>query len=351
MKKLVIIIAMIFSLNVISLKAQEQIKEFTATNLSSQNYILYSIDDDEVLLERNVDVHLSAASINKVLTTITALDLLKGQNLDKYIIVYPEALHYLNLESSKAGLVANEVLSLREVLYAIMLPSGADATAVMSMYLFDDADKLAGAMNIKAKEIGMKDTHIVNVSGLDDPNQYTTLNDLLILLKYSLQNEDFKEIYMKSSYTFKKTDLTVENPMLMMAESDPNSYIVGAKSGYTLDAKRSLSSLATDGNHSYLFISTQAEGGPVSDNEAYHDANKVYSQVFNQTDENVKDIFLPVDTIKAPSATNDSFMNALYILSATCIALVALLFVIRYVNIQKIKRRKRAILLSRQSNR
>ncbi len=303
-------------------------------NLNSKNYILYSVDDDQIIASQNSDQKLSAASINKVLTTITALDLLKGEDLDTEISVYPESLYYLDREASKARLEANQIVSLREVLYAIMLPSGADATSLMSLYIFKDQDSLVDAMNQKAQEIGMRNTQIKNTAGLDEDGQYTTLEDLLILLQYALQNEDFEEIYSKASYTFAHGDLVIENPMLMMAQNNPSNYIKGAKSGYTLDAGRSLSSVGSNGSQSYIFISTQAGGGSYEDNEAFHDANLVYSSLFDET--------INTEYVKSSGITNASIsnFNPLIWISSVLLLGFGVIMLIRTINIQKIKRRR-----------
>lgn len=343
MKKILVLSLMLLSFMINPISAQGNNLE--SLNLSSQNYILYSIDNDEVIAKRNSDVRLSAASINKVLTTITALDLLKDEDLDKEITVYPESLHYLEREASKAGLEAHQVISLREVLYAIMLPSGADATALMSLYLFNSQDGLVDAMNEKAKAIGMNNTNIENTAGLDDPNQYTTLEDLLSLLKYSLQNEDFKDIYTKANYSFKHGELYIENPILTMANQKSNNYIIGAKSGYTLDAKRSLSSLGSNGSESYIFISTQAEGGSYEDNLAFDDANRVYESLFNKTSNHDSQTVSTTNMVTPPQDT--SLNTASKIMNISTFIVLFLIFILlgactlRMINIRKNRKRRR----------
>lgn len=259
--------------------------EIGELNLSSENYILYSVDSDTVLLGKNQDKRLPAASINKVLTTITALELLDGKDLDEVITVEKYILDSVYYNASVADLVVGQELTLREVLYAIMLPSGADATSLMSDYLTGSIDGLVAEMNKKAQDIGMVNTNITNTSGLDHKDQYTTMEDLLKLLNYALKNDDFKDIYSKKEHEFKYSPgHVIENQIIVYADNLGFTFLEGAKSGYTTLANRSLSSIANNDKQSYIFISTQA-GGTNKENYAVLDAIKVYTYLFNNFDE------------------------------------------------------------------
>ena len=107
-------------------------------------------------------------------------------------------------------------------------------------------------MNKKAKELNMNNTIFTNSSGLDTNNQYSTVSDVLILLKYALQNETFKEIYT----TFKYKDLNSTLNKLLNNYNIQNKYIKGAKTGYTDLAGYCLSSYSNDNNIEYLLITT-----------------------------------------------------------------------------------------------
>ncbi len=256
-------------------------KELETLNLSSQNYILYSVDSETVVANKNESKHLAAASINKVLTTLTALELLEGKDLDDRITISQSILNSVDIEASVAGFKAGQTVTLRDILYGIILPSGADATAIMSEYLTGSVTGLVDEMNKLAQKIGMQDTHIMNTSGLDDPNQHTTLNDLLKLILYALENEDFKEIYGTEKYRINAYDLEFENQILADANKKGFYFLEGAKSGFTDDANRALSSVASHDNLEFIFISTQAEGDFYINNEAFNDAMKVYSYLFD----------------------------------------------------------------------
>lgn len=255
-------------------------EEIETLNIQSQNYILYSIEADEVVAKKNNDIPLAAASINKVLTILTALDYIEEDQLDKPFNIDPKIFDNVAIEAAVAGFYPNQSVTLRDVLYGVMLPSGADAAILLSYKLFDSSDGIVEAMNQKAKAIGMENTQIKNQVGLDDDDQYTTLDDLLLLLKTALDDELFYEIYTSARYTLSQEDVTIFDGILMQVLEYDAPHIIGAKSGYTLAAGRALSSLADDGNLSYILITTQAEGGYYDNNGALEDAVLIYDYMY-----------------------------------------------------------------------
>lgn len=255
-------------------------KDLSSLNLSSNNYILYSIDSDEVLASKNIDDKLSFASINKLLNLITALDYIDEKDLDKEVVISDEVIDSVVPGSSVVGFKAGDRVSMRDILYGVVLPSGADASLQLSYTLFNDTDGIVEKMNKKAKKIGMNNTRIVNPYGLDDPDQYSSLEDILTLLKYALNNEIFYDIYTTRNYKIESLNITLQNRILAQSDWHNADYIKGAKSGHTNNAKRALTSLASKDDTSYIFISTQA-GGDAINNYALNDAVKVYSYMFN----------------------------------------------------------------------
>lgn len=203
-------------------------------------------------------------------------------SFDQEITVTQEVLDTVHYTASKADLYAGQVISVRELFSAILMPSGADAIAVFAHYIFNGLDDLALAMNDKAKEVGMINTSIINPFGLDEAGQYTTLDDLLTLLKYNLNNEEFKQLYGTKQYTLSNdNDIVFENENLLFAEAAGFTFMRGAKSGYTYEAEQSLSSYASNDEETYIFISTQA-GLKLGENfKPAQDAIKVYTYLFD----------------------------------------------------------------------
>ena len=251
-------------------------------NLSSENYILYSINAEQVIASKNEDLRIEAASLNKVLTLITAIDLLGDENLYKTLVIEPEVFEDISPEASLAGLQIGESYKLIDILYGISLPSGADATRAISYYLTGSVEGLANEMNKKAKEIGMTNTKIINTSGLDAEGQYTTLTDLLTLINYARKNDLFMNIFQSIHYEFQSKDgVNMEFNNFILEESLERDfpYMVGAKSGYTDNAKFSLMSIAKKDNIEYIFISHRAEID-FDSIPSLEDAIKVYEYLF-----------------------------------------------------------------------
>lgn len=276
----------IFLSNISPVKAIEQnIIPLEQHGIESQHYILYDRSNKSILSENNAHEKVHPASITKALTLITAIEMIEDKDFDKTIKVDPEIFNGLDPIASLAGFEANEEITLRDAFYGLMLPSGADASRIISHYLSGSPEGLNEYMNQKAKEIGMKNSNFVNTSGLDDENHLSTAYDLALLIDYSLNNDLFREIYESRTYTSSKTkehpdgiefvDLNLE-----YADKFETPIIKGAKSGYTELAQRSLSSYAQKDKQELIFISIfnpsrEERKGPVDD------AIIAYDRAFN----------------------------------------------------------------------
>ena len=226
--------------------------------LYSNNYVLYDLTDDNVIFEKNGDKQTNIASLTKIMTTITAIEKIK--DLDESVTITQEMLSNIKFDASLAGLKVGDKLSYKDLLYASILPSGADATQALAYSLSGSIQAFVSDMNSLAKEIGMNNSNFVNVTGLDIENHYSTIDDLLKMLKYSLNNETFKTIYETKSYTLSNgliVDATVKKYNKLM--NLDISRIIGSKTGYTNKAGLCISSIFKSNNHEFIFISTNAE--------------------------------------------------------------------------------------------
>lgn len=226
--------------------------------LYSKNYCLYDLTDDKIIYEKNIQERTNIASLTKIMTTITAIE--KINNLDDYVTITSEMLSNIKYDASLAGLKIGDKLTYKDLLYASILPSGADATQALAYSLSGSINNFVNDMNALAKKIGMESSNFVNVTGLDIDNHYSTINDLLKMLQYSLKNETFKTIYTTKSYTLSNglvVDATVKKYNNLMKLDI--SRIIGSKTGYTNKAGLCISSIFESNNHEFIFISTNAE--------------------------------------------------------------------------------------------
>ena len=183
-----------------------------APNLNSSKAILYDLTDQKILYQLNPTEQSDIASLTKIMTTITAIENI--DNLDEKIKITNEMLNFVRWDASVAGLKVGDIVSYRDLLYASMLPSGADATISIAISTSNDIASYVAKMNELAKKIGLLNTHFTNVTGLDEENHYSTVNDILTLLKYALNNPIFKEIYTTKEYTLSnglKVKSTINN--------------------------------------------------------------------------------------------------------------------------------------------
>lgn len=226
--------------------------------LYSKNYCLYDLTDDKMIYEKNIQERTNIASLTKIMTTITAIE--KINNLDDYVTITSEMLSNIKYDASLAGLKIGDKLTYKDLLYASILPSGADATQALAYSLSGSINNFVNDMNTLAKKIGMESSNFVNVTGLDIDNHYSTVNDLLKMLQYALRNETFKTIYTTKSYTLSNglvVDATVKKYNNLMKLDI--SRIIGSKTGYTNKAGLCISSIFESNNHEFIFISTNAE--------------------------------------------------------------------------------------------
>lgn len=266
-------------------------------DITGEYVTLYNMNEDTLLYSKNDTKKTSIASLTKMMTTLVAIE--EIDNLDK-IVTIKERDFEGTVGYSKAGFKVGDKVTYRDLLYGIILPSGADAVnAVVNNTL--GYDKFIKKMNETAKKIGMNDTSYANPVGKDDENNYSTSNDLAKLLKYALKNETFKTIFTTKNYKT-SNGLNLESTVNRYENILNTNEIKGAKSGFTKDAGRCLASITTLNNVDYLLVvinsSTTSPYNAIKDTITiydYYNNNYGYKNIIND-DTFIKEI--PVDFSK-----------------------------------------------------
>lgn len=266
-------------------------------DITGEYVSLYNMNEDILLYSKNDTKKTSIASLTKMMTTLVAIE--EIDNLDK-IVTIKERDFEGTVGYSKAGFKVGDKVTYRDLLYGIILPSGADAVnAVVNNTL--GYDKFIKKMNEIAKKIGMNDTSYANPVGKDDENNYSTSNDLAKLLKYALKNETFKTIFTTKNYKT-SNGINLESTVNRYENILNTNEIKGAKSGFTKDAGRCLASITTLNNVDYLLVvinsSTISPYNAVKDTITiydYYNNNYGYKNIIND-DTFIKEI--PVDFSK-----------------------------------------------------
>ena len=224
--------------------------------MDSEYALLINISNGRVLFEHQADVPTFPASVTKIMTVLIGLE--SGALTDP-VIVRADFNELFIAGALQSGFTYGEQRTLAEILHAIMLPSGAEATWALANHVAGDYESFVGLMNEKAQQLGMAQTHFVTATGLHDDDHYTTAHDIAILLRYALENPDFKSIFTARSYELETPNTLgsfLNSTLFMFAPTTvfEGGEIIGGRTGFTSQAGRCLASLATDGNDEFILI-------------------------------------------------------------------------------------------------
>jgi len=198
----------------------------------------FNTSTQEVVYAQSVHQQMYPASTTKILTAYIAC--MEG-DLDEYYTVSANAVNQAS-DSSVIDLKEGDVISLRDLLYGLMLRSGNDAAVAIAEGIAGDVDSFAVKMNETAQALGATNSNFVTPNGLHDENHYTTVYDMYLILNSALKNEDFYNIFTTTSYTASYTsggqtktqDWTTTNQYITGNVSTPSGFtILGGKTGTT----------------------------------------------------------------------------------------------------------------------
>ncbi|MCM1043450.1 MAG: D-alanyl-D-alanine carboxypeptidase [Corallococcus sp.] len=200
---------------------------------SAESAVLMEATSHRVLLSKNSDRRLPMASTTKIMT---ALVVSENCNMSEIVTIPREA---VGVEGSSIYLREGEQLTVKELLYGLMLQSGNDSAVALALHVAGSVDKFAEKMNLKAQEIGAENSHFENPHGLSSENHFTTAYDLALITSCALENKDVAEIVATKSVTIEENTqqygryLKNKNKLLFNYE-----YATGVKTGYTKKAGR-----------------------------------------------------------------------------------------------------------------
>lgn len=222
-------------------------------DVSSEHIIVYNLDEDKIIYENQAQEEVLIASVTKVMSAITVLDNVKDINEEIVITgdVFTGTDGY-----SVMGLSVGDRISIKELLYGLLLPSGADAANALAIHTAGSVSAFSDLMNAKVKELGLKHTHFDNPVGADSTENYSSAYDVAQILKYGLQNQTFKEIYCTREYEIPELNIELESTLLNYRDSYgfDISHIEGSKTGFTYGAGICLSSIAEYNDIHYLMV-------------------------------------------------------------------------------------------------
>lgn len=251
-----------------------------AFDISSRYVYFYNIDREDVIYEFNANAEISIASMTKIMTAIVAIENIDDLN-EKVTLTSKDFKGLKEANASTAGFKKGEKVTYRDLLYGLMLPSGADAALALSNNIAGSEDLFVELMNEKAKELQLENTHFANTTGLDEEGHYSSAYDVFVILNYALKNESFNEIFTTKKYTTSNKRLTFESTLYTSSKKYKldTDYILGSKSGYTYDAGLCLASIAEFDGDLYLLVTA---GADYKSKKPYHiqDSDKIYKHYF-----------------------------------------------------------------------
>lgn len=245
LKKLNILLLFLFYATSISAYA-----ETSPPQINAQGSVLIDASTGEVLFGKNEETTFEPASTTKV---ITALITLEKCSLDDEVTVQED---YTKVGGTGIGLLKGDVLTVRDLLFGLLLDSDNDCANALADHISGNVDEFSKLMNAKAKELGALHTNFKNPSGMPDPEHITTPHDLALFLRAAINNKEYMEISQTPSHTITlKNDssktFTVNNKNYLINKNSRYYYqfAITGKNGYTTKANQTYVAAAEKDGH------------------------------------------------------------------------------------------------------
>jgi serine-type D-Ala-D-Ala carboxypeptidase (penicillin-binding protein 5/6) len=214
-------------------------------NIDIKTGILIDYHTDKVLYELDPDMNIYPASMTKIMTAIIAFDLLKSEkiSLNDMITISDKAWRMSQAGYSSMFIMVNDEISVEDLLRGIIVASGNDACVALAEGIAGTEENFAVMMTEKALEIGMTNTNFTNASGLNDPDNYSTVRDIAIMSKYLISNyPKYYEYFKETEFTWDRTGgdpISQQNRNLLLFK---NIGVDGIKTGHLAVEQYSLAS-------------------------------------------------------------------------------------------------------------
>lgn len=263
---------------------------YATPSVLSESAVLIDANSGTILAQKNADKKMYPASLTKIMTAILAIEM--GELTD--VITVDDDTPF-EIYGSHIALEEGEILTLKDLLHALMLPSANDAASTIAKHYGGSLDGFVKLMNQKAKDLGAFNTNFNNPHGLHDLNHYSTAADMALITQYAMKNETFKKIVATTKYEIQTTNkkdepryFTTLNKLLFNTGynqilvdgvyiSPYYEYATGAKTGYTPEAGNCLVATATkDGTE---LIAVTMKGISL---EMYQDVHNLFNYGFKE---------------------------------------------------------------------
>jgi len=245
--------------------------------------ILIDETTDTIVASKGAKERISPASMTKVLTILVAAENITEEQLDDTFIMTREITDYGYVnDCSSVGFLDGEEVSVRDLFYGTILPSGSDAAVGLATYVAGSHEAFVDMMNDKLEELGLGDTsHYTNCVGLYDKEHYSTVYDMAVIMKAAIQSEFCKEVLSEHRYV---TESTTEHPegidisnwfLRRIEDKDTGGEVLCAKTGYVTQSKSCAVSYGTfDEGDPYICVTA----GSTSSWRCIYDHVEIYNE-------------------------------------------------------------------------
>ncbi|WP_298485075.1 D-alanyl-D-alanine carboxypeptidase family protein [uncultured Ruminococcus sp.] len=249
-------------------------KDISIKGMSANTAILVDADTNEIVAGYNYEKKIYPASLTKILTLLVAAENIQDMDAT-YKFTSDDIDPLIEDNASRAGFEAGETVTMEDLLYSAILVSGADGTTGLANAVAGSEEKFVELMNAKIQELGLTGTNFVNASGLHNKNHYSTAIDIAVLTKAAMDNETCRKVLTTTSYTTSKTKQHKDGIELTSiiaqriegyyidcdgdGEADDGISIEGGKTGFTDEAKYTLSTMLDDNGHTYICVTTKSK--------------------------------------------------------------------------------------------
>lgn len=235
----------------LSASATDATESFGA-DIISENGVLIDVENGTIIAQRDSRARIVPASMTKILTVLVAAE--NVTNLDDTFTITLDITDYSFVhDCSNAGFSVGENVTVRDLFYGTVLPSGADAALALAVYVAGSHEAFVEMMNEKIDELGLSDTtHFTNCVGIYDEDHYSTVYDMAVILKAAADNSFCREVLSEHIYT---TTATSQHPdgielsnwfLRRIEDKDTHGEVICAKTGYVVQSGNCAASLAAD---------------------------------------------------------------------------------------------------------
>ena len=235
----------------------------------STNALFIDLESGNILGQKDAYTILSPASMTKILTVLVAAEQIEEEQLDDTFTMTLDITDYSYVnDCSSVGFLDGEVITVRDLFYGTILPSGGDAAVGLATYIAGSHEAFVEMMNEKLEELGLSDTaHMTNCVGLYDKEHYCTVYDMAMIIEAAIENEICREVMNARKYTTSATEqhpegITISNWFLRRIEDkDTGGEVLCAKTGYVAQSGSCAASYGRDhAGKEYVCVTANSTG-------------------------------------------------------------------------------------------